>query len=316
MKQKKHQIFSGAALAIFLLFFGLPARGGLYDFYVDAGSAETEENGSKQYPFKSITAALNHIQSGKLKNQNVFVKKGIYAEEVELVNNTNLIGENRHETIVNGEGKKRGIYFHSTKSRVRNITVEKAGVNLKIDRKSRATVENCSIKKSNSNGVEVERSISKKYEFIFKNSSVKDSGERGMYIFKRKFEIVESDISGNQGEGIDLHTGARGIIKNNEIGNNGESGIEMIMAGAKISIRANNISRNKTQGITIQVYNSQRGSVRLTKNNVANNNGHGIRYARYDRNTLNVKFRDFIEKCVKRKNNSIGGNGKEDYGWQ
>ena len=29
------------ALAVFLLFFGLPASGDLYDFYVDAGSAES-----------------------------------------------------------------------------------------------------------------------------------------------------------------------------------------------------------------------------------------------------------------------------------
>ena len=101
---------------------------------------------------------------------------------------------------------------------------------------------NCSIKDSGGNGVEVDRSSYSKIQIIFKNSSVKDSGARGIYIFKRKFEITGSEISENGGEGIDLHTSVRGTIKNNEIKNNEESGIEMIMAGAKVSIRGNNIS--------------------------------------------------------------------------
>lgn len=317
IKQKKHQFYPGLALAAFLLFFAASASGDLYDFFVDAGSAEVQEDGTEIHPFKTIGAANRHIESESLEGKNVFVKKGVYAEMVELSNSTNLIGEDRHETIVNGEGKDKGIYFHSTESRIRNLTVEKAAVNLKIDKKSKVTIENCSIKESKSNGVEVDRSnYSKNYKFIFKNSSVKDSGERGMYIFKRKFEITGSEISGNGGEGIDLHTSARGTIKGNEIKDNEESGIEMIMAGANVSIRGNNISRNDTQGVTIQVYNSRQGKVRLAKNSIVNNKGYGVRYARYDRNTLKMKFQDFIKKCVKRKSNSIGGNSDGDYGYQ
>lgn|GEM_PF-1087260 len=317
IKQKKHQIFPGAALAFFLLFLALPASGDLYDFFVDAGSVEESEDGSEQYPFKTIGAAIRHIQNESLEDKNIFVKKGTYVEEVELTNDTNLIGEDRHETIINGEGKDNGIYFDSTDSLVKNLTVEKAAVNLKIDKKSKVTVEDCSVKDSGRDGIEVDRSsYSKNLKFVFKNSSVKDSGERGMYLFKRKFEITGSEISGNAGEGIDLHTSARGTIKGNEIKNNDESGIEMIMAGAKVSIRSNNISRNGTQGITVQVYNSRAGKVKISKNDIANNSNYGIRYARYDHNTLKMKFADFIKKCVKRKSNSIGGNGEGDFGYQ
>ena len=304
-------------LAVFLLLFGLPASRDLYDLYVDAESSVVQEDGSEARPLKTITAALNHIRSENFEKKNVYVKKGTYAEEVELTNDTNLIGEDRHETIVDGEGKENGIYFHSTKSRVRNLTVEKAAVNLKVDRKSRVTIEECSVKDSTKDGIEVDRSsYAEKYKFAFRNSSVKDSGERGMYIFKRKFEIRESEISANAGEGIDLHTSVRGTIRDNEIKNNEESGVEMILAGAKVSARGNNVSNNHAQGITIQVYNSRFGKVKLTRNSVQNNDGHGIRYARYDRNTLKMKFADFIKKCVKRKANNVGGNGKGDYAYQ
>ena len=76
-----------------------------------------EEDGTENYPFKTIGAALEHIEDKDLDNKNVFVKKGIYNESVELTEGTNLIGEDRHETMINGEGRNNGIYFHSTESR-------------------------------------------------------------------------------------------------------------------------------------------------------------------------------------------------------
>ena len=54
--------------------------------------------------------------------------------------------------------------------------------------------------------VEVDRSsYSTKRKFTLKNSSVKGSGERGMYIFKRKIEVRGCEVQENGGEGIDLH---------------------------------------------------------------------------------------------------------------
>lgn len=317
IRQKKHQFFPGTALAVFLLLFAVPASGDLYDFYADAGSTQSEERGTENCPFKTIGAAIRHIESENLDNKNIFVKKGTYGEQVEITNDTNLIGEDRNETIIDASGRDYGVYFHSSSSRISNLTVKNASTNIKVNKKSKAFVSDCSIKDSGANGIEVDRSnYSKNYKFTLKNSSVKDSGARGIYVFKRKFEITGSEITGNGEEGIDLHTSVRGTIKNNEIKDNKESGIEMIMAGAKISIRGNNISRNNTQGVTIQVYNSRQGKVRLTKNSITNNDSYGVRYARYDRNTLNMKFRDFLKKCVKLKGNSIGGNSDGDYAYQ
>ena len=121
-----------------------------------------------------------------------------------------------------------------------------------------------------------------------------------MYIFKRKIEISGSDFEGNGEEGIDLHTNLRGTISGNNIKNNKESGIEMIMAGTKISIKGNHISGNQNAGLTIQMYDKRKGKIKLTKNDIENNNDYGIRYARYDKGKLKMKFRDFLKKCVKR----------------
>lgn len=317
LKQKKHQIFPGMVLMVFLLLFSFPANGDLYDFYVDAGSTKLWEDGSENYPFKTITTALDYVRSKGLEEKNILVKKGTYAESVELTNDVNLIGEDRYETVINGEGQNRGIFFHSTKSLVKNLTVKKASVNLKIDKKSKAKIEKCSIKDSKRNGIEVDHSSrSKKYKFTLKNSSVKNSGARGMYIFRRKLEIKGNKISENGEEGIDLHTNVRGTISNNEIKNNKESGIEMIMAGANVSIRENKISSNQTQGVTIQVYDSRLGKVRLANNDITNNKRYGVRYTKYNHRKMKMKFENFIAKCVKCRNNSFSGNSNGDYGYQ
>lgn len=317
LKQKKHQIFSAVALAVFLFFHAASASGNTYDFFVDARSVETQEDGTENYPFKTIGAALNYIRDKKLKNKKLYIKKGTYPESVELVNNTDLFGEDRNETVIDGEGRSYGILFYSTKSQIRNLTVKRASTSLKVDKKSKVTIENCSIKNSGKNGIEVSRSsYAMKYKFTFKNSSVKDSRGRGIYIFKRKIEILGNDIESNSEEGIDLHGSVRGRIISNNIRNNKESGIEMIMTGVKVSIRENDISNNGTQGVTIQVYNSRFGKVRLTKNSIQNNDSYGVRYARYDRDTLKMSFRDFIKKCIKLNKNAIGGNLGGDFAYR
>src|SRR4030043_1027014 len=223
IKQKKHQIFPGMALMVSLLFFALPANGDTYDFYVDAAGSQAEEKGTDAEPFKTVTAALSHIRGENLNNKNVYIRKGTYAESVELTNDTNLVGGERHETAINAAGHNYGIYFHATSSRISNLTVENASVNLKIDKKSKVIITSCSIKDSGSNGLEADKtSHSKKYMLTIKNSSVKDSGKRGMYIFKRKIEISGNEIESNDEEGIDLHTSVKGDISGNTIKYNDE----------------------------------------------------------------------------------------------
>lgn len=306
--------FIPAALFLFSANFACAAD---YDFYVDAGSIESQEDGTDSFPFKTIGAAMRHIENKDLDNQNVYIKKGVYSESVELTEDTNLIGEDRHETVIDADGQGYGVYFHSSNSQISNLTVKNASTNLKVNKKSKVVISNCSIKDSRVNGIEVDRSsYSKNYKFSFVNSSVKDSGKRGMYIFRREIEISGSEISGSGEEGIDLHSRMQGTIRSNEISGNGESGIEMILAGTNVSIQENNVSGNHTQGVTIQMYDSRKGKVNLTGNDIRSNSGYGIRYARYDHGKIKGKFRNFLKKCVKLKGNSIGGNLDGDYGYQ
>src|SRR4030042_4551934 len=249
--------------AVILIFFFVPAAHSAgYDFYVDANSTEAAEDGTEAYPWRTISAAMNRVKSSGLKDKDIFVKKGTYSEAVTLVNNTDLVGEDRHETIVNGENQSYTIHFKGTKSSISNLTIENGGTNLEVGKYSKVTVDNCSIKDSRVNGVNAQKSNAKeKYKFTFRNSSVKDSGKRGMYVSRRKIEITGSEFWANEEEGIDLHTGVKGKISGNTIENNGESGIEMMIAGASLTVKSNYITGNHTQGLSVQFYDSRKGAV-------------------------------------------------------
>jgi len=232
-------IISVSALAFIFLIPAL-SRASEYDFYVDKNSSVATEDGSEQYPFKTIGAALSHIQSEGLKSEKIFVKTGTYTESINLVNNTKIIGESEGETIINAAGFRNGVNFVKTKSEIKNITIKSANsTNIIIDKKSKATIKNCTIKKAGSFGIEVEKSSTKdRYKFTIKNSKISENDSKGFHISKRKILISGNEVFDNGEEGIDLHSGQKGTVSGNDIRGNDESGIEAILSsGVKLTLK-------------------------------------------------------------------------------
>lgn len=290
-----------------------------YDFYVDANSVQSIEDGSEQYPFKAITGATDYIESNKLKDKTVFVKIGTYMESVMLFQNTKIIGESKSGTIIDADGKDNAVNFFSTKSEIKNLTIKKAeATNIIVDKKSKATIINCDIEEAGKYGIEVkESSATEKYKFTFKDSSVSESGSQGLYISRRKISVTDSEISSNREEGIDLHQGVKGKVSGNHIHGNSESGIESILTGANFTVRRNNIENNHTQGITVQVYSTKRsGKVKIFANTIKGNSHYGIRFANYTHSIGPNKFRIFVAKRVSLSKNTIKDNGKGDLFYQ
>lgn len=317
MKNKYKKVF----FAILLSFLFLPALANAagYDFFVDKNSAQATENGSEQYPWKTIGAALTHIQSNSLKKKIVFVKKGAYAESITISNSTKLIGENDAETVIDAAGFHNAVYFSSTKSEIRNFTIKNAArTNVIIDKRSKATINNCNIQEAGHFGIEVkDSSATDKYKFTIKNSEISESGSQGIYVGKRKISISGNDIIGNNEEGIDLHQSVKGTVSGNNIRRNGESGIEMILSGASLTFKKNKIEDNKAQGLTVQVYSAKKkGKVKITKNTIKNNDKYGVRFANYTRSIGPNKLRIFVGKCVKLSKNTISGNDDGKYRYE
>lgn len=290
-----------------------------YDFYVDANSVQSIEDGSEQNPFKTIAGTTNFIAGNNLKDKTVFIKNGTYAESVALSGNTKIIGESKSGAIIDADGKDNAVNFFSTKSEIKNLTIKNAeATNVIVDRKSRATIENCDIRKAGKFGVEArESSATERYKFTIKNSTVSDSGSQGLYISRRKISVTDDEIFSNNEEGIDLHQGVKGKISGNHIHGNSESGIESILTGANFTLRGNNIENNHTQGITVQVYSVNKGGrVKIFRNTIKGNSDYGIRFANYTHKIGSKKFKIFVDKYVKESKNTLKDNGKGDLFYQ
>ncbi|MDP1846077.1 MAG: pectinesterase family protein [Candidatus Moranbacteria bacterium] len=317
-RQTRNKILMLAPLAFFL-FLGANAQAAAYDFFVDKSSAQETEDGSEQYPWKTITGATNFIESGNLKNKTIFVKEGTYPESVALSRNVKLVGESKSGTIIDADGYNNAINFSSTKSQIKNMTIKNSEATaVIIDKRSKATIDNCNIEKAGKYGIEVKESTAaEKYKFTIKNSSVSDNGSQGLYISRRKISITDNEIFSNKGEGVDLHQGVKGKVSGNHIHGNTESGIESILSGANFIISGNNVENNHAQGITVQVYSvNSKGKIKIKRNTFKGNSDYGIRYANYTHKIGPKKFKVFVDKYVKKSKNTIRDNGEGDLYYQ
>lgn len=312
-------------ISIFALLAGLsfspvqPTRSTGYDFFVDKNSSASAEDGSEQYPWKTIGAALAHIANEKLQNKIVFVKKGTYPESTNISNGTKLVGESESETVIDADGFHNAVNFVSTKTELKNLTIKNAeATNIIVDKRSKAMITDCSIEKAGKFGIEVKDSSAvEKYKFTLENSKISESGSQGLYVGKRKISISNNEIFDNGEEGIDLHQGGKGTVSGNNIHGNSESGIESILSGASLTFKSNRIENNHTQGISVQAYSTKRkGKVKISRNTIKNNNDYGIRYANYTHSIGPNKFKIFVAKYVKLSKNTISGNDKGKYAYE
>ncbi len=302
-----------------LLLAANQAKAAKYNFYVDVESNQSIENGTREYPWKTITKALDYINEHKLKKKKIYIAGGTYTESITLKYSVKLYGRDKKSTIINAEGKRNAVNFVSTSSSLKNMTIKKAeATNIIIDKKSKATITDCKIEKAGKFGIEVKKSSSaNKYKFTLKNSEVSESGSQGLYIEKRKISIGDNEIADNDEEGIDLHNKVRGTISGNDIHGNKESGIEAILSGVSLNIKNNHITKNHTHGITIQVYSTKKkGKVKLKNNTLKDNRKYGIRYANYTRKIGSNKLKIFVDKYVKLSKNKISGNDLGDKYYQ
>ena len=314
----KQYLFVAAVIMSFL-FFTQGAKAAKYNYYVDAGSTETLEDGSSQHPWKTIAAATNYIAQHKIKKKIIHVRSGEYKESVEIRYNTTLYGSDKDNVIINADGYGNAVNFSSTKSTLKNLTIKNAEAsNIIVDKRSKATITDCIIEKAGNFGIEVkESSATDKYKFALKGSRVSGSKSQGVYISKRKISITDNEIDSNDEEGIDLHQGVKGKVSGNNIHGNSESGIESILTGASLSIRSNVIENNHTQGLTVQIYTTKKGGkITIRGNTIKGNTKYGIRYANYTHKFGPKKFKDFADKYVKTTKNKISGNGDEDFFYQ
>ncbi len=257
-------------IIIFSLLFGIPfwLRSASYDLYVDKSTKE-DGTGSQNKPFKTIGEAIKEAEKkGGL--QRIFIKKGIYEENLKIKKSIKLYGENEKEVTILGAVEM------ENETSISNLTVKGKGkVIVTVADGANVQIESCVIYGFSKIGIETWG----RGKLKVANSKIKNSGGKGFYIQMGKtIEITNCEIAGNYEEGIDIRSKTNGIIENNLISNNGESGIEVIVGSANLIIRKNNIYRNGSSGIAAQFYPewNEKGKILLKDNKFRFNTKFGL----------------------------------------
>ena len=91
--------------------------------YVDAQNTDGPWDGSIEFPFVSIQQAVENVSSKKT----LFIRKGTYFEHVVVDKELTFVGENKEETII--DGNNQSVVFDILHSNVilQNLTVQNSG---------------------------------------------------------------------------------------------------------------------------------------------------------------------------------------------
>lgn len=286
----KKTFISLLLLASFFCFSGVAYAA--YDIYVDASNKDDAlADGTSEHPFENIEDA---IKEGKSK---IYIKNGSYKEKVSLSLGMELYGESKSVVITGG-------VTMGNKTSINNLTVIGTSIGVSIQKDANASVVGCDVKNSGGNGVDIMEGSGK---LTIKNSKLY-SNVKGVYAQRgNSLEITGSDIYGNKGEGLDLRAKINGTIKNNNIYNNKEGGIEIVVGSSDLTISGNTIKSNSASGIANQFYseNKKTGQINISNNKITKNGKYGISCGTPSGGNTS---KGYWNKSLGLKNNNIDNN--------
>jgi len=114
-------------LLIVILFFsmlpiGYSGKDG-NTIYVDDDNINGPWDGSPAHPFRYIAEGIYYASSG----DTVFVRNGIYHENINIYKTISLIGEDKLETIIDGKGNNSVVYVNKPLVNITNFTIRNSG---------------------------------------------------------------------------------------------------------------------------------------------------------------------------------------------
>ncbi|MFC1899191.1 NosD domain-containing protein [Chloroflexota bacterium] len=233
--------------------------------------------------YTTIQAAVSAANPG----DTVYVHSGTYSGNIFLNKPVNIEGEDKANTIIDGDGSQYGIYiqggpvglaygveitnltvqnciwgitiYNSTSNSITNNNVvnnnatgsHPNGCGIILSQSDSNTVENndCS---NNRNGIYLDNNCD--YNTV-SNNIASNNEQSGILVMWNSHEntVSGNDIHGNKVHGISLYAGCDGnLIENNTIANNTMHGISLLGTGSDNNIvKGNTITENVDHGIII-----------------------------------------------------------------
>jgi len=202
------------------------------------------ENTSVYY--STIQGAVDAACAG----DTVFVRNGIYNEHVTINKELSLVGEDKNNTTIDGDGSGRCIYIPTDFRNPHDVTISgftvqngEYGIYIDTIASSKITVED-NIIKSNECGIDIERSHSP--FIILKNTYVHSNTKEGIRLFKSCNTIISKNTVDSNYKGIHLDSSCKWCdIHDNTVSNNEDCGLELFYYTAYNDIAGNTVKLNR-----------------------------------------------------------------------
>lgn len=179
-------------------------------------------NGSGNYSF--IQDAVDAASDG----DTIYVYNGTYYEHLRIEKPINLIGENRENTIINGENNGNCVFINA----------------------SYVTISGFTIENTKDNGIYVHGLFHKGRNLNISDNIIKNN-YYGIQIYHSLNNIISSNIIQNNFVGVHLDTVDSSIISKNYILNNSQGLVLYFTYGTKPNTIFHNQIKNNQAGITI-----------------------------------------------------------------
>lgn len=261
---------TSVSLGIAALLLPSFSRGASFDVYVDR-DYEGEEEGTKERPYRTLAQALAAALENDEDERRVSVASGTYKESATLGKEVKVTGAGPGKTVIAGAVNledETGLADLSVRTESYAAITAAAGADVRI-----TNVEVRGFQKMGINA------LPGKGKLILRNLVVRGGKGKGFYIQRgRSLELSGSKVHDNAEEGVDIRDTVEGFVRDNEIYDNGEAGIEIIVGNAKMEISGNAILRNKASGIAAQFYKHSKslGKIAIHKNTIRQNGKYGL----------------------------------------
>jgi len=234
--------------------------------YVDDDNTAGPWDGSEEHPYNTIQEAVDVAYPGYA----VFVKNGTYNENLVINKTIKLIGENRSNTIIDGNYKDHVILVSAPDVRISGFTIQNsskgefdAGIKM-LSLDSYVSIIN-NIVENNQIGIFLN------YAYEDSNTLVKDNlvqnNVQGIYSHWSDSNTIENNIvQNNDEEGIEFIRSRSGKITKNIIKDNGGYGI-YLRGSSDNNLIGENLLENNSEGVRVENSNENV----ITKNNLVEN---------------------------------------------
>lgn len=234
--------------------------------------ATGNQTGSSEKPFKTIAQAMKEAKE----DSEIHVANGTYKENVEMKKGVEIFGENKNRVIIEASDNGDPVVLMRHKTRIDGVTLQGGKYGIKIKGDAKVSIINVVIKNNSKDGIISEEGDARDERRVsISESEIKNNGRTGIFSHKRKLSIMDNNIHDNKSDGIDIEKNSSAWIEDNEVKDNGASGIKVRIDGSNIGIKQNNIRDNKREGIEVE-FNGKAGKVSVAKSEIVENRRFGI----------------------------------------